>query len=114
MVRSNAPKDKFIFGNMVIDLGNYDVFVNNEPVELTVGEFDLLCRLCQQPDRIIDYETLCKVGWHATGLLYKRRLAVTICRIRAKLADLDSYRLHTVRGRGYGFLRRREQGASSA
>jgi DNA-binding response OmpR family regulator len=81
-------------------------------VEFTFSEFELMRRFCEEPDRIIDYDSLCNAAWRATGPLFKRRLAVAVCRIRAKLGGVDGYRLETVRGRGYGFLRRRERGAA--
>lgn len=114
MVREPAPEGQLVLGNLTMNLGTYSVLVHEDPVELTFYEFEILRRFCQEPNRIIDYETLCTAVWNETGLVFKRRLAVAVCRLRAKLGDVDSYRLETVRGRGYGFLRRRERGASHA
>jgi DNA-binding response OmpR family regulator len=112
MVRGPAPDGQFVFGNLVVDLDTYGVSVNDDPVELTFSEFELLRRFCEEPDKILDYESLCSAVWKATGPIFKRRLAVAICRIRSKLGELDSYRLETVRGRGYGLVRRRERKTS--
>ena len=114
MVQEKAPESQFDFGRMVVNLGTYVVLVDEESVELTFSEFELLRRFCEEPDRIIDYETLCHGVWRAVGPLFKRRLAVSICRLRAKLGDISPYRLETVRGRGYGLLHRREKRAANA
>ena len=99
-----APANWMILGNVVINPRTYGVAVDGSPVELTFSEFELLSRLCQEPDRVIDYDTLCKTIWPGSGHREKRRLNVAICRIRAKLALSQPYKVETVRGRGYGFL----------
>jgi two-component system alkaline phosphatase synthesis response regulator PhoP len=114
VVQEKAPESQFVFGRMVVNLGSYVVLVDEETVELTFSEFELLRRFCEEPDKIIDYETLCLGVWKAAGPQFKRRLAVSICRIRAKLGNVEPYRLETVRGRGYGLLRRREKRAANA
>jgi len=108
VVQDAAPASQLVLGDLVINLSNYGVSVNDKEVGLTYYEFELIRRLGEEPDKIIDYDTLCEAVWSSTGRNEKRRLTVAICRIRAKLSGLSLYHLDTVRGRGYGLLRRRD------
>ena len=114
MVQEPAPTSQLVLGDLVINLSTYGVSVDDQAVDLTYYEFELVRRLGQEPDKIIDYDTLCQAVWSSTGRREKRRLTVAVCRVRAKLAGLTQYRLDTVRGRGYGLLRRRQTEASHA
>ena len=113
MVQDAAP-GQMVLGDLVINLSTYGVSVDGQPVELTYYEFELIRRLGQEPDKIIDYDTLCHAVWSSTGRREKRRLTVAVCRIRAKLTGLKQYHLDTVRGRGYGLLRKRQSEGSNA
>jgi DNA-binding response OmpR family regulator len=95
---------QLIFGNIVINPSTYKVLVDSQPVELTFCEFELLHRFCLEPDRIIDYDSLCQTLWDSRGPKERRRLSVAVCRLRAKLTSSEPYRLETVRGRGYGLI----------
>jgi DNA-binding response OmpR family regulator len=105
VVRSAAvAHQQLIFGNILINPSAYKVLVDGLQVELTFCEFELLHRFCQEPDRIIDYDSLCQTLWDSHGPKERRRLSVTVCRLRAKLTSSEPYRLETVRGRGYGLI----------
>ena len=104
MVQSEAPAGQIVFGNLVINPRTYGVSVSERAVELTYSEFEVLKRLCMEPDSIIGYDTLCRTVWDSAGHKEKRRLNVAICRIRSKLAGSRPYKVETVRGRGYGFI----------
>jgi DNA-binding response OmpR family regulator len=93
-----------VFGNMAVNPSTYGVLVSGRPVDLTFYEFELLYRFCQEPDRIIDYDSLCQSLWASQGQKERRRLSVAVCRLRAKLASSHPYKLETVRGRGYGLI----------
>jgi len=111
VVQEPAPTSQLVLGDLVINLSTYGVSVNQRTVDLTYYEFELIRRLAEEPDKIIDYDTLCQAVWSSSGRREKRRLTVAVCRIRAKLAGLTAYGLETVRGRGYGLLRRRRESA---
>ena len=104
MVQSAAPKSQLVFGNVLVNPNTYKILVDGTAVELTFYEFELLYRLCLEPDRIISYDSLCQAVWSSRGRQERRRLSVTVCRLRAKLALSHPYRLETVRGRGYGLI----------
>jgi DNA-binding response OmpR family regulator len=95
---------ELVFGNVVIDFAGLGVVVDGRAAELASYEFVLLRRLCDELDRIVDYDSLCEAVWAARGPKERRRLSVAICRLRAKLAGAWPYTVETVRGRGYGLI----------
>jgi DNA-binding response OmpR family regulator len=104
VAQTQTASSAFVFGNVVIDPVGSGVMVDGRTAELASYEFVLLQRLCQEPDRIIDYDSLCEAVWSSRGTKERRRLSVAVCRLRAKLAGAWPYRVETVRGRGYGFI----------
>ena len=104
MVQSQFASAELVFGNVVIDPVGPGVLVDGRAVELASYELTLLQRLCQEPDRIVDYDSLCEAIWSSRGPKERRRLSVAVCRLRAKLAGAWPYTVETVRGRVYGFI----------
>lgn len=101
---SSAEAIVLLAGNVAIDAASYRVAVAGEPVALTYQEFELLRLFVSQPGRIIPYDMLAGTLWNSTGPKEVRRLGVTVCRLRVKLAASWPYRIETVRGRGYGLV----------
>lgn len=104
VVRKPRDDDLLLVGNITINLANFEVTVKDDPVSLTFHEFELLRVLAQAVDRIVPYDSLCMTLWRSDGAIEKRRLNVTVCRLRTKLQASWPYRLKTVRERGYGLL----------
>jgi DNA-binding response OmpR family regulator len=92
------------FGNVVVNTSTYSVSVEGEAIDLTFNEFELLRLLYREPNRVIDYDSLCESLWSSQGMKERRRLSVAVCRLRAKLARSIPYKVETVRARGYGFV----------
>jgi DNA-binding response OmpR family regulator len=91
-------------GNLSIDAEAFEVLVGQRRVDLTYCEFQLLSALAKNRDRTVPYDVLCEALWSSGGPKQRRRLNVTICRLRAKLAGAFPYRVETVRNRGYGLV----------
>jgi len=89
-------------GNLIIDLNTYEVSKNNEIIDLTNREFDLLKYLFQNSGRVFNREHLLKEVWgYDFGDL--RTVDVTVRRLREKIeTDEDKY-IITKRGLGYYF-----------
>ena len=105
MVRPVAPSSgRLVFGNLVVDPSTYKVSVDGGLIDLTFSEFELLRHLYREPNRVIDYDELCQSLWSSRGSKERRRLNVAVCRLRAKLAGSEPFKVETVRARGYGFL----------
>lgn len=99
-------KSKIIeVGNLKIDMNTYEVSKDNQIVDLTNREFDLLKYLFMNSDRVFNREHLLKEVWgYEFGDL--RTVDVTVRRLREKIeTDEDKY-IITKRGTGYYFKSR--------
>ncbi len=88
-------------GNMKLDIGTYQVQVNNEPLDLTYLEYALLAFLVTHPRHSYTRDELLKRVWGFDYLGGSRTVDVHIRRIRAKIGPENAKRLETVRGVGY-------------
>lgn len=92
-------------GNLTIDMNTFEVSKDNEIIDLTNREFDLLKYLFLNSDRVFNREHLLKEVWgYEFGDL--RTVDVTVRRLREKIeTDEDKY-IITKRGTGYYFKSR--------
>ncbi|MCU1455885.1 MAG: two-component sensor histidine kinase [Acidimicrobiales bacterium] len=94
------------FGDLAIDLSSREVWLRQQPVELTRREFDLLSHLVLERGRTITREHLLEVAWSSSA---RWQTAATITehvrRLRLKLEEdpSDPRLIVTVRGTGYRF-----------
>jgi DNA-binding response OmpR family regulator len=101
-----APARLLRFGLLEIDTGAREVRVDEQPIELSRREFELLAFLASSPGRAFTRKELLDGVWHSSGE-WQSPSTVTehVRRIRAKLhtrPDLPEW-LVTVRGTGYRF-----------
>lgn len=89
------------FRHLRIDTGSRQVWVNDEPVELTSLEFDLLRTLAEHHGLVLSREQLLEKVWGYDFYGEERVVDVHIGHIRQKLGD-DRF-IVTVRGVGYRF-----------
>ena len=89
------------FRHVRIDTGSRRVWVNDEPVELTSTEFDLLKSLVEHRGLVLSREQLLQQVWGYDFYGEERVVDVHIGHIRQKLGD--SRFIVTVRGVGYRF-----------
>lgn len=74
-------------GSLIIDRERFLVTVNGTPVRLTFLEFTALWTIAEQDGRVVTYERLAEELWGSSSAEARRRLAVIVSRIRAKLGD---------------------------
>ena len=98
------PNGRLRLGNLEIDLDSFRVSVEGQPVHLTRLEFDLLCELAANADRVLSLDALAQFLWSTRGRRESRRLSVMVFRLREKLQGSAPYQITTVRRRGYGLL----------
>jgi DNA-binding response OmpR family regulator len=94
------------FGTITIDLAARQVRVDDETVELTVKEFDLLAFLATSPRRAFSRDELLQSVWQsASDWQHASTVTEHVRRLRSKIErDARGPRLlHTVRGFGYRF-----------
>jgi two-component system alkaline phosphatase synthesis response regulator PhoP len=96
-----AEADVLAFRHVRIDTGSRQVFLDEEPVELTAIEFDLLRTLAENRGRVLSREQLLENVWGYAYYGEMRVVDVHVGHIRQKLGG-ESY-IATVRGVGYRF-----------
>jgi two-component system alkaline phosphatase synthesis response regulator PhoP len=100
---SNPGSDKLIlaFHHVRIDTGARIVTLDDQPVDLTAVQFDLLKILAENRGRVLTREQLLEAVWGSTYYGEKRVVDVHLGHIRQKLGS-DRF-ISTVRGVGYRF-----------
>ncbi len=88
------------FQHVRIDSGSRQVWVDEQPVELTTTEFDLLLALAEQPGMVFSRERLLEKVWGHDYYGEIRVVDVHIGHIRRKIGE---HFIATVRGVGYRF-----------
>ena len=100
---SNKETKKIKIGELTIDLDKFEVRVNDEVIDLTLREFEVLKYLANQPGQVVTREILLEKVWGYEYYGDIRTVDVTIRRIREKIEpDTSSPKiLITKRGVGY-------------
>jgi two-component system alkaline phosphatase synthesis response regulator PhoP len=96
-----SEPETLTFRHVRIDTGRRQVWVDDQQVELTATEFDLLRTLAEYRDRVLSREQLLQHVWGYDFFGEERVVDVHIGHIRQKLGN-DRY-IVTVRGVGYRF-----------
>lgn len=90
-------------GNLSIDAAKYEVAVDNEPIILTLKEYELLRYLITRRGRAITREVLLDQVWGYNYYGGTRTVDVHIARLRTKIETGEYSFIRTVRGVGYVF-----------
>ena len=99
----SAPADIVSIDNMAINLATYQVYIDGEPVDLTLMEYSLLSFLATHPSRAYSRETLLHRVWGFEYCGGTRTVDVHIRRVRSKVGPQVASHIVTVRGVGYLF-----------
>ena len=89
------------FRHIRIDVDARQVTVDNQPIELTTSEFDLLRALAENRGRVLSREQLLEKVWGGEYFGEMRVVDVHLGHVRQKLSNPDL--IATVRGVGYRF-----------
>ncbi len=86
-----------------IDFDRHEVFINNQKIELTLKEFDLLKILIKNKGKILQRETLLDKIWGYEYIGETRTVDVHIRYLRKKIEEDDKNPkfIETIRGVGY-------------
>lgn len=92
-------------GRLKVDFERHEVLINNEKVELTLKEFELLEILIKNKGKILRRETLLDKVWRYEYIGETRTVDVHIRYLRKKVEDDDKNPkfIETIRGVGYRF-----------
>lgn len=102
-------KEVLMFANWRLYPASRQVFGdNNEELQLSAGEYDLLLTFVQQPQRVLDREFLLQITKNTDLVPFDRRIDVQISRLRQKI-EIDKKKpalIKTIRNGGYMFTAR--------
>jgi two-component system OmpR family response regulator len=96
------------FDGLQIDTDRREVLRAGEAVELTGTEFELLCLLAREPQRVFTRDEILNRLRGRDADLYTRAVDLLVSRLRRKLAPLDA--IKTLRNAGYTLALARQAG----
>jgi len=89
-------------GAVSLDEASREVCVNDEALNLTSAEFNVLMLLMQQAGQVVSKAELTEKVLHRKLTAYDRAIDVHVSRVRQKLAQAgEDSRIKTIRGEGY-------------
>ncbi|MHC1723342.1 MAG: response regulator [Aminipila sp.] len=103
----NDPSNIQDFGSLEIDMNRYEVRKNNQVLELTLREFELLKYLAERENKVFSREQLLEEVWGYEYYGDIRTVDVTVRRLREKLEDDSSSPKYIMTKRGIGYYFRR-------
>lgn len=108
LIRSSSDEiseEIYEIGRLKVDFERHEVLINNEKVELTLKEFELLEILIKNKGKILRRETLLDKVWGYEYIGETRTVDVHIRYLRKKVEDDDKNPkfIETIRGVGYRF-----------
>jgi len=106
MLNKPVPQsDELVFDNLVINIGRRQVALNDQEIELTSTEFDLLIYMARQPGLVFSRAQLLDSVWGYQHSGYEHTVNSHINRLRNKLEQDPSKPKYilTVWGVGYKF-----------
>ena len=107
--RTNLPEDgnepSFSCDKLKIDFAHRRVMLSDEDVHLTPKEYDLLCYMVQNADRVLTHRQLLTKVWGAEYANDSHTLRVHIANLRNKIEELPERPrfVHTETRVGYRF-----------
>lgn len=89
------------YGRLAISSNRFEVKVDGEVLNLTAKEFKILDYLTLHENQIMSKQKLIDDVWGIDEYIDENTVAVTIARLREKLAKVDVFNVVTVWGLGY-------------
>lgn len=102
-INVDADNTSMKHGALTINIDKYEVRKNDEIVDLTLREFELLKFLSLQPEKIYSREALLEKVWGYEYYGDVRTVDVTVRRLREKIEDDASNPKFVVTRRGVGY-----------
>ena len=102
--RRISGKETVRHGTLLIDFERYEVTLNDQRVDLTFKEYELLKFLATNPGKVFTRNSLLNKVWGYEYYGGTRTVDVHVRRLRSKMEDSTRQFIETVRGVGYKFL----------
>lgn len=98
-----VDKGNISINNLTIDSESHSVKVNENEIELTLKEFEILLILCQNQGKVVKRDDLLDKVWGYEYFGDSRTIDVHIRHLRKKIEDYDKEYdyIETIRGIGY-------------
>jgi DNA-binding response OmpR family regulator len=96
-----AQSRRLELSDFVMDADEHTAYLRGEEIPLTAREFELLYKLLSYPKKTFTRTQLMDEFWDADTQTSSRTVDVYMTKLRAKLADCESFELVTVHGLGY-------------
>ena len=91
------------YPDLVVNLSNYSVVYNGQPIDMPPKELELLYFLASSPNQVFTREQLLDHIWGYEYIGDTRTVDVHVKRLREKIKDHANWSLSTVWGIGYKF-----------
>ncbi|MBQ0139669.1 MAG: response regulator transcription factor [Kurthia sp.] len=103
VLRRTSAEEKNLtsFKEIAVDEAAFQAYVEEEPLQLTKTEFDLLLLLVKNQNLVCTREQILTAVWGYDSEVETNVIDVYIRHLRAKLPDHLSHYIETVRGVGY-------------
>ena len=98
----NETAGRTVYKDIVVDHAKHRVMVNGAHIQTTLKEYNLLCLLCENPEKVQAREKIFNAVWDGNFIGETRTLDIHIKELRKKLAEAKSEAvIQTIRGVGY-------------
>lgn len=96
-----ATNKKIEIGSLKLDAEEHTAYLNEEEINLTVREFNLLYKLLSYPKKTFTRSQLMDEFWDADSGSSSRVVDVYMTKIRDKFSECKDFEIVTVHGLGY-------------
>lgn len=105
VVHESVKRQYFEFDNLSVDLDDYTVHINKEPIFLTKKEIEILWTLATMKNKVFSRDNLLNTLWGYDFMGDNRTVDSHIKRLRAKLDEYPhpAWEIKTIWGVGYKF-----------
>ncbi|MGN0435432.1 MAG: response regulator transcription factor [Wujia sp.] len=102
-IETDHQGDYVEYDDLLVNITNYTVIFEGEPVEMPPKELELLYFLASRPNQVFTRDQLLNRLWDYEYMGDSRTVDVHIKRLREKLNDNHRWSITTVWGKGYKF-----------
>ena len=94
-------KQRLIRGNFILDSKKHEFYKDNELIELTNKEFQIMELLMKRNGEVVSREDIFNHRWGNNGVLESRTIDMHVKSLRSKINDEDGSIIKSVYGIGY-------------
>ena len=99
-VRRFQKKQRIVRGDLILDISKHEFYKNEQLIELTNKEFEILKLLLKKNGDVLSREEIFNAIW-GSGVLESRTIDMHVKALRNKIDDNDGTIIKTVYGIGY-------------